>query len=139
MEDKLQELSHIQQTASVAAYLERFEELLNEVSDQLEATLIRFFIGGLKWELKNELNIIKPTTLRRAFTLAKVYEAQRDRNRFTENMENTEPIIKIPMSRSARKGQPRGCDLTVTNPTFQLTNARVAFFEWMSINSAWSN
>lgn len=30
-EDRLQELSHIQQTSSVAAYLEKFEEMLNDV------------------------------------------------------------------------------------------------------------
>lgn len=70
--DRLQELSHIQQTTSVAAYLEKFEDLLNEVSGQSEATLISFLISGLGLELKNELNIIKPTSLRKAFALAKV-------------------------------------------------------------------
>lgn len=31
-DDKLQQLSHIQQTSSITTYLERFEELLNEVT-----------------------------------------------------------------------------------------------------------
>lgn len=58
-------------------YLERFEELLNDIGGQSEASLISFFIGRLKLELKSELNIIKPTSLHKAFSPAKVYEAQR--------------------------------------------------------------
>lgn len=56
-EDKLQELCKIRQIASVANYLEKFEELLNEVTRQSEASLISFFISGLKPELKSELNL----------------------------------------------------------------------------------
>lgn len=62
--DKLQELSRLQQTSSVVVYLEQFEELLNGVTDQSEAALISFFIGGLKPELKRELKITEPTSLR---------------------------------------------------------------------------
>lgn len=53
----------------MAAYLERFEELLNEVGGQSEASLISFFIGGLKPKLKCELNICQPTSLWKAFSL----------------------------------------------------------------------
>lgn len=42
---------------SMATYLERFEELLNKVRGQLETSLISFFVGGLKPDLKTELNI----------------------------------------------------------------------------------
>lgn len=73
-DDKLHELSHIQQTTSVASYLDCFEELLNEVSGQSEASLISFFIGGLKPELRCKMNITKPTSLQKAFSLAKIYE-----------------------------------------------------------------
>lgn len=93
---KLQTLPHIQQTSSVAAYLEKFEELLNEVSGQSEATLISFFIRGLKLKLRNELNIIKPTSLRRAFSLAKVYEAQCGGGKYGANNATSEPLIKMP-------------------------------------------
>lgn len=75
--DKLQELLRLQQTTSVAVYLEQFEELLNGVSGQSEAALISFFIGGLKPELKGELKIREPETLRKAFSLAKVFEEHR--------------------------------------------------------------
>lgn len=60
----------------VAAYLERFEELLNDVGGQSEASLISFFIGGLKLDLRCELDIIQPTSLWKAFFLAKLYEVQ---------------------------------------------------------------
>lgn len=74
-EDKLQELCRIKQITLVASYLEKFEDLLNEVSGQSEASLISFFISELKPELKSELNLAKSTTLRRAFSLTKAYEA----------------------------------------------------------------
>lgn len=107
--DKFQELSHIQQTTSVATYLERFEELLNEVSGQSESTLISFFIGGLKLELRNELDIIKPTLLRRAFALVKVYEPQRGGERVGTKSPITEPLIKNPPA--LPKGVPIVCKM----------------------------
>lgn len=103
-EDKLQELSHIQQTSSVAAYLERFEELLNDVTGQSEASLISFFVGGLKPNLCSEINIARPDSLRQAFFLAKVYEAQRGQNKFHIATDITEPLIKTPPTGS--KGYP---------------------------------
>lgn len=69
--DKLQELSRLQQTTTIAVYLEQFEELLNGVSGQSELALISFFIRGLKPELKGELKIREPETLRKAFSLQK--------------------------------------------------------------------
>lgn len=63
IEDKLQELLHIQQTSSVAAYLERFAELLYDVTGQSKASLISFFIGGLKPELRRKFNISIPASL----------------------------------------------------------------------------
>lgn len=98
-EDKLQELCRIKQITSVANYLEKFEELLNEISGQSEASLIIFFISELKPELKNELNLAKPTTLRRVFALAKAHEAHRIPGRFGGNSGtgiNTEPLLKSP-------------------------------------------
>lgn len=74
-DDRLQELSHIQKLMMVADYLDRFEELLNDVSGQLESSLISFFIEGLKSELRCELNIAKLTTPRKAFSLAKIFES----------------------------------------------------------------
>lgn len=46
--DKLQLLSRLQQNSSVGQYQEEFEQLMNEVHDVSEQTLICYFIGGLK-------------------------------------------------------------------------------------------
>lgn len=78
----------------MASYLEKFEELLNEIIGQSEASLISFFISGLKPELKSELNLVKPTILRRAFTLAKAREAHGNPGR--DGNFNTEPLITNP-------------------------------------------
>lgn len=51
-DDKLEELSRLQQISTIAEYMTRFEKLLNEVSGQSEETLISFFIGGLKLNRK---------------------------------------------------------------------------------------
>lgn len=61
--------------STVADYLERFEELLNEVKRQSEQTLITYFVGGLCPEIKSKLKMLKPVTLRQAFLAAKIYEA----------------------------------------------------------------
>lgn len=47
--------------------------LLNEVEGQAKESIISFFIGGLKPDIKKELKWVRPTTLRRAFFVAKVY------------------------------------------------------------------
>lgn len=76
-------------------YLEQFETLPNEMSHQSEASLISFFVGGLKLELRSELKIGRPTTLCKAFSLAKLFEAQHRFNRgYGSSASNREPIIK---------------------------------------------
>lgn len=55
----------------------RFETLLNEVTSQNEETLLTYFIGGLKPEIKNQLKINWPTSLRKALVVAKVHEANK--------------------------------------------------------------
>lgn len=61
-DDKLEDLSRLQQTGTVAEYMAQFEGLLNEVEGQSEETLITFFIGGLKAEIKGQLKINRPAT-----------------------------------------------------------------------------
>lgn len=74
-ENKLEELSRLQQTIMLESYLDKFEDLMNEVEGQSEATLVTYFVGGLRPDLKSELKIMKPTTLQQAFSAARVYEA----------------------------------------------------------------
>lgn len=74
-EDKLEELTRLQQTSTVANYIDRFEALLNKVDEQDEKSLITYFEGGLMKELRRQLKISRLGTLREAFTTTKVYEA----------------------------------------------------------------
>lgn len=74
-ENKLEELTRLQQTTSVANYIDRFEALLNEVDGQDEKALITYFGRGLTEELRRQLKISRLGTLREAFATAKVYEA----------------------------------------------------------------
>lgn len=74
-DDKLEELSRLQQSTSVAEYMAQFEQLMNDVEGQSEETLINFFIGGLKSEIRNQLKISRPSTLRTAFATAKIFES----------------------------------------------------------------
>lgn len=77
--DRLEDLSRLQQTSAVVVYLERFEEFLNEIEGQSENTLITYFVGRLRSDIKSEMKIMKPTTLRQAFTVAKIYETHSER------------------------------------------------------------
>lgn len=99
-EDKLEELSRLQQTTSVAEYMARFEALLNDVSGQSEETLLTIFIGGLKQEIKNQLKINRPTTLRKALATTKVHEANKGYkyNKYggTQLYPKSEPLLKTP-------------------------------------------
>lgn len=83
----------------MASYLEQFETLLNEVSHQSEASLINFFVGGLKPELRSELKVSQPMSLRKAFSLARLYEAQLGFQNGVggpHHSPNREPLIKTP-------------------------------------------
>lgn len=55
----------------------QFENLLNEVERQNEESLITFFISGLKPEIRSQLKITRPPTLRKALAMEKVFEADR--------------------------------------------------------------
>lgn len=97
-DDKLEELSRLQQTGTVAAYMAQFENLLNEVEGQTKEALITFFIGGLKLEIKNQLKIMRPTSLWKALETTKVYKANK-RSKTWKNfppINRSEPILKTP-------------------------------------------
>lgn len=88
----------------MVAYLERFEELLNDVDGQSETSLVSFFIGGMKPDLKCKLNIIQPTSLHTAFSLAKVYEAQWGLGKYRGHSLVPKPLLKTPST--GEKGVP---------------------------------
>lgn len=116
-EDSLSDLTRIQQKGSVAAYIGDFERLLNKVTGQTEWAIITFFVGGLRNDLKKDLRIAKPSSLKQAFSLAKVYESSQsdvggrhwsvNKPHYQPNMTNTsEPILKTPSLPPASTANP---------------------------------
>lgn len=55
----------------------QFKTLMNEVEGQSEDALITFFLGGLKQEIRLQMKVCRPTSLQKAFAMAKAYEAQK--------------------------------------------------------------
>lgn len=100
-DDKLEELSRLVQTSTMAEYMGRFEALLNEVEGQNEESLISYFIWGLKLEIKNHLKINRPTSLRRALAVAKVHEGNKGYKAYkyggSPYNPKSGPIIKTPL------------------------------------------
>lgn len=76
-EDKLEELSQLQQISMVTEYMARFETLLNEVDGQNEEILITYFIGGFKPEFKRQLKLNWSDTLRKALAPTKIHKANK--------------------------------------------------------------
>lgn len=58
-ENKLEDLSRLPQSSTVADFLEKFEELLNEMEGQSEQTLITYFMGELRPDIKSQLKILR--------------------------------------------------------------------------------
>ncbi|GJZ22254.1 polypyrimidine tract-binding protein homolog 3 [Tanacetum coccineum] len=68
-------LSKLLQIGTVAEYQNEFEILINRVTG-ISQSLTSFFISGLKLELQRELWRSRPTTLKEAFSLARIAEAR---------------------------------------------------------------
>ncbi|GJU01812.1 hypothetical protein Tco_1112150 [Tanacetum coccineum] len=70
------ELSKLLQMGTMAEYQDEFEKLINRVTRISESLLTSFYISGLKLTLSIELLRARPTTLREAFSLARIIEAR---------------------------------------------------------------
>ena len=71
-EDYIGALSKLQLTTSIADYQTKLEDLSTKVHGLAEQLLIRFFISGLKFELKRELLVAQPQSLLQAMVLARL-------------------------------------------------------------------
>lgn len=74
----------------------KFESLLNKVKGQSKEALITFFIGDLKSEIRSQLKIARPTTLRKDLAMAKIYESNRVGKTWKNFSAKTKPINKTP-------------------------------------------
>lgn len=68
---------HVSNKLQQLRNLWRFEELLNEIEGQMEESLISFFIGVLKHEIKKQLKLGQSMGLGKAFTKAKAHGANK--------------------------------------------------------------
>lgn len=106
--NRLEELSRLQQTSSLSDYLDKFEELLNDVDDQSESALITYFVGGLRADLRSEMKILNLKTLRQDFAAVKVYEAHPGRRhlpwrtpyQLPTRSPSADPLLKAPSNTS---------------------------------------
>ncbi|KAG8386897.1 hypothetical protein BUALT_Bualt03G0196600 [Buddleja alternifolia] len=72
-EDPMAELMNLKQTGSVKDYLDRFDELLNNV-ELSETYAISCFLAGLKNEIAIQVRMFKPKSLQEAISLSKLQE-----------------------------------------------------------------
>ncbi|KAG8391002.1 hypothetical protein BUALT_Bualt01G0142700 [Buddleja alternifolia] len=72
-EDPMLELMNLRQVSSVKDYLDKFDELLNNV-DLSEAYAVSCFLVGLKNEIAVQVRMFKPKSFQEAASLAKLQE-----------------------------------------------------------------
>ncbi|XP_070017004.1 uncharacterized protein [Nicotiana sylvestris] len=97
--DPMSELVGLKQNGSVQEFLDKFDELLNQV-ELTEEYSISCFLNGLKPEVKVQVRMLAPRTLMRAYSLAKLAEQsvklQREHNQLM--VRNSRPLLPTPSS-----------------------------------------
>lgn len=71
-----QALFKLQQTTTVSDYQKEFERLSNRVTCLSPRAILDCFISGLHVDIKNELALLKPTTIADAIGMAKLVESK---------------------------------------------------------------
>ncbi|PKA49134.1 hypothetical protein AXF42_Ash010819 [Apostasia shenzhenica] len=72
-DDSMYELNTLRQTGTVQKYNNHFDAILTRLN-LLKPYAISYYLGGLKEELLGLVRIMKPKSLREAFSLAKMQE-----------------------------------------------------------------
>lgn len=85
-EDPIAELKKLQQVSSLQTYLEEFDLKLCE-TNLSEAQAISYFLGGLREEVEIAVRVLKPTSLKEAYALAKVQDVLWSKNNYMEKMD----------------------------------------------------
>nr|KYP63444.1 hypothetical protein KK1_018013 [Cajanus cajan] len=67
------ELMRLRQKKSVCEYYKEFDSIVNRLNLS-EEYMLSCFLGGLKNEIQMLVHMVQPSTIRRAFTLARMYE-----------------------------------------------------------------
>ena len=80
-EDFDEALSRVRQTSSLREYQREFERLGNQVRGWTQRALVGTFMGGLKTDISDGIQMFKPQTLREAISLARMKDDQLARQR----------------------------------------------------------
>nr|KYP45442.1 hypothetical protein KK1_033012 [Cajanus cajan] len=73
-EDPMVELMNLRQRSTVTAYHEEFDAIINQL-ELSEEYVLSCFLGGLRHDIQMLVRMFQPTTVMKAFTLAKLYES----------------------------------------------------------------
>ncbi|XP_020245319.1 uncharacterized protein LOC109823445 [Asparagus officinalis] len=93
--------STLKQTTTVRDYLGRFEQTLSLLDDQPSRRhILEKFIGGLKEELRYEVTASKPSSLKGAISLAKLFEDKLNNEKKSRVNWNTSNTGVVPTSSS---------------------------------------
>ncbi|XP_024019767.1 uncharacterized protein LOC21411464 [Morus notabilis] len=76
LEDYQGQLAKLYQTGSVLEYQEAFEDFSNRVQNVPDSFLLSCFISGLRTDIQHEVAAFQPTTLSKAYSLAKLQESK---------------------------------------------------------------
>ena len=69
-------LSKIKQSGSLRDYQKEFKKLGNRVQGWTQKALVGTFIGGLKSEIAEGIRMFKPKSLKKAISLARIWDKQ---------------------------------------------------------------
>jgi hypothetical protein len=75
-ENHQQALFKLKQTSTVQEYQKSFERICNRVTSLPPIAILDCFISGLRFDIQNELAILRPTTISQAIGLAKLVESK---------------------------------------------------------------
>ncbi|KAH9671354.1 hypothetical protein KPL70_017338 [Citrus sinensis] len=80
-EDFDEALSRVKQTGTLRDYQKEFERLGNRVQGWTQKVLVGTFMGGLKPEISEEIQLFRPRTLKEAISLARMRDEQLQRQK----------------------------------------------------------
>lgn len=78
-DDFFGDLTRLKQVGSVREYQSQFEKLLSRVGKLNQSQQVACFIGGLKEDVRIDVQAMKPPTLSAAVGLARLYEVKYDK------------------------------------------------------------
>lgn len=89
-------LFKLTQPTTVADYQKEFERICNRVVGLSPTTILDCFVSGLRWDIKNEIALLQPTTISQAIGLAKLIESKLLATRPNTSSSHNKPYYQKP-------------------------------------------